>query len=238
MDLASLNDLPHHLPGDAQGAHVSVGGDISFYKPDYSMGTTIMAVKYKGGVILGADSRTSSGPYVVNRVSDKITALADNIFVCRSGSAADTQTLADLTRYYLSLHTQELGREPDVKTAASILRKVAYQYRDQLTAGLIVAGWDAKNGAQVYSIPLGGAVIEQNLAAGGSGSTYILGFLDNNYKQDMTREECENFVLRAISLAIFRDESSGGIVRLVNVDENGNTRRFVAGNELETFFHQ
>jgi 20S proteasome subunit beta 1 len=161
--------------------------------------------------------------------------LSDNIFVCRSGSAADTQTLAEITRHYLALHKQELGGPPSVLAAASILQKIAYQYRDQLSAGLIVGGWDKKKGAQIYSIPLGGALIEQNMAAGGSGSTYVFGFLDSNYKPDMTREECESFVLRAISLAIWRDTSSGGIVRLVNVDENGCDRKFIHGNKLETF---
>ena len=30
-----------------------------------------------------------------NRTSDKITPLADNVFLCRSGSAADTQAVSD-----------------------------------------------------------------------------------------------------------------------------------------------
>jgi 20S proteasome subunit beta 1 len=50
-----------------------------------------MAVAFDGGVVLGADSRTSTGAYVANRVSDKITAVHDRVYVCRSGSAADTQ---------------------------------------------------------------------------------------------------------------------------------------------------
>merc|ERR1711934_1041138 len=44
-----------------------------------------------GGVVMGADSRTSTGSYVANRVSDKITPVCNNVAVCRSGSAADTQ---------------------------------------------------------------------------------------------------------------------------------------------------
>lgn len=58
---------------------------------EVNLGTSIMAIKFKGGVILGADSRTSTGAYVANRVSDKITFVSDKIYVCRSGSAADTQ---------------------------------------------------------------------------------------------------------------------------------------------------
>ena len=42
---------------------------------------------------MGADSRTSTGSYVANRVSDKITQLHDRIYVCRSGSAAGTPCL-------------------------------------------------------------------------------------------------------------------------------------------------
>lgn len=39
---------------------------------EVSSGTTIIAVAFAGGVVLGADSRTSSGSYVVNRVADKV----------------------------------------------------------------------------------------------------------------------------------------------------------------------
>ena len=58
-------------------------------------GTTIVAVVYNGGVVLGADSRVSTGTYISNRASDKITPLADNVYLLRSGSAADTQIVSD-----------------------------------------------------------------------------------------------------------------------------------------------
>ena len=46
---------------------------------EVSMGTTIMAITFDGGVILGADSRTSTGNYIANRVTDKLTQLTDNV---------------------------------------------------------------------------------------------------------------------------------------------------------------
>ena len=91
-----------------------------------------MAVEFDGGVIIGADSRTSSGyvnkeslvisklfilckynlfyfifrrAYVANRVTDKLTPVTDRIFCCRSGSAADTQAIADMVKYNLQLHS-------------------------------------------------------------------------------------------------------------------------------------
>ena len=48
-------------------------------------GTTIVACVYDGGVVLGADTRVSTGIYVSNRASDKMTVLADSTVMCRSG---------------------------------------------------------------------------------------------------------------------------------------------------------
>jgi 20S proteasome subunit beta 1 len=41
-----------------------------------------MAVKFKGGLILGADSRTTTGAYIANRVTDKLTQVHDKIWCC------------------------------------------------------------------------------------------------------------------------------------------------------------
>ena len=40
-----------------------------------------MAVQYDGGGVIGADSRTSTGAYIANRVSDKVTAIDERIYV-------------------------------------------------------------------------------------------------------------------------------------------------------------
>ena len=58
-------------------------------------GTTIVAVTYDEGVVLGADSRVSTGNYVSNRASDKLMPLHDSVWLLRSGSAADTQLVGD-----------------------------------------------------------------------------------------------------------------------------------------------
>jgi 20S proteasome subunit beta 1 len=81
-----------------------------------------------------------------------------------------------------------------VKTAASVFREFCYNYRDNLVAGIIVAGWDKYEGGQVYSIPLGGMMVRQPFAIGGSGSTYIYGYCDSQFRNGMTKEECLSFV--------------------------------------------
>jgi len=42
-----------------------------------------------------------------------------------------------------------MGELPPVQKAAAIFRQYCYDYRDQLLAGIIVAGWDPKLGGQV-----------------------------------------------------------------------------------------
>lgn len=83
-----------------------------------------MAVVFDKGVVIGADSRTTTGSYIVsswdkldrefpmlrifcvqaNRVTDKLTHVHDRVYCCRSGSAADTQAVADIVHYYLQMY--------------------------------------------------------------------------------------------------------------------------------------
>ena len=200
-----------------------------------STGTTIVAGGFQGGVVLGADSRVTTGTYVSNRVSDKICALEeDSIYLCRSGSAADTQLVGDHVRHALEQHALTLvdGR-PTVQSAANLVSSINYNNKDMLMAGMIVAGWDKYNGGEVYALPIGGTMHKVPYAVEGSGSTYLWGFMDSAYKADMTREQAEAFVQASVTHAMSRDGSSGGLCRLVTVDATGATRRMVQGPQLK-----
>jgi len=48
-----------------------------------------------------------------------------------------------------NLSRVQLGEAPLVKTAASVFQELCYNYRDQLMAGIICAGWDKRHGGQV-----------------------------------------------------------------------------------------
>ncbi|KAJ3585755.1 hypothetical protein NHX12_014474 [Muraenolepis orangiensis] len=202
---------------------------------EVSTGTTIMAVEYDGGVVIGADSRTTTGSYIANRVTDKLTPIHDRIYCCRSGSAADTQAIADMVTYQLGFHSIELDEQPLVQTAANLFKASCYRYREELTAGILVAGWDKRHGGQVYSVPIGGMCVRQKVSIGGSGSSYIYGFMDANFKIDMTKEQCMELVTNAVCLAMERDGSSGGVVRLAAISESGVERRVVMGHQLPKF---
>ncbi|XP_005091219.1 proteasome subunit beta type-6 [Aplysia californica] len=209
---------------------------MEFMNSEVSTGTTIMATEFDKGVILGADSRTTTGAYIANRVTDKLTKVTDYIYCCRSGSAADTQAIADIVKYHVDFHRMEMGEEPLVKTVAHMFKQLCYDYRDQLTAGIIVAGWDKQNGGQVYSIPISGMLQRMPFTTGGSGSTYLYGYVDAHYKPNLSKEDSLQFVSNSVALAMSRDGSSGGIIRLAAITKDGVERFVLTGDQVPSFY--
>ncbi|KAI6152033.1 nucleophile aminohydrolase [Pisolithus tinctorius] len=203
---------------------------------EVNLGTSIMAVQFDHGVVIGADSRTTTGSYIANRVTDKLTHVHDRIYCCRSGSAADTQAIADVVHYSLQLYTQEFGAAPPVSSAAAIFQKLCYENKDALSAGIIVAGWDKEVGPSVYNIPVGGGSFRQPWAIGGSGSTYVYGYCDATYQEGWGRGEAVQFVKNTLALAMGRDGSSGGVIRMCVITEDGVERLFVPGDQLPKFW--
>ncbi len=108
-------------------------------------------------------------------------------------------------------------------------------------ASIILAVWYPYEGAQVFSLPLGGSCVKVPYAIGGSGSSFIYGYVDSNFREKMTLEEAKTFVkngidcyliwLLAISLAQSRDTASGGCIRIVNIHKDGFEREFIPYND-------
>lgn len=48
-------------------------------------------------------------------------------------------------------------------------------------------------------VSLGGMLISQQVTIGGSGSTYIYGYVDAKYKPNMTKEECLQFATNGMN---------------------------------------
>lgn len=237
------------------------------------LGTTLVAVKYHGGVVVAADSQTSLGRYVSNREADKLERfITDRCVILRSGSAAETQFLVregrrffqDRARRYslLSSSSSSIKAEnfntPTVSQVAHWMRRAVLTINKSRNAGtvsLIVAGYDmilndnntgdgvvkAIPKAQIYSIYPSGALIlnddNVHFAAAGSGSTYILGFLDHEIQNKLalnkqsgdigigigggsmlTQAQAIDLCKSAVELAIARDGSSGGQIRMCILD--------------------
>ena len=78
------------------------------------MGTTIMALRYSGGVMMVADSMSSRGYVVSSRYSKKGNQISPNvekhgnIVAMRCGVAPHTQYVTKMIYNYLTYHAMEL----------------------------------------------------------------------------------------------------------------------------------
>ena len=61
---------------------------------------------------------------------------------------------------------------------------------------MIICGWDETEGACIYTCGMGGTMTKQKFAMSGSGSYVIHGFVDTHWKENMTRQQAEDFVIK------------------------------------------
>jgi 20S proteasome subunit beta 2 len=105
-------------------------------------GTTIAGIKFKDGVVLGADTRATSGEVVVEKNCEKIHYIAPNIYCCGAGTAADTQFVNLFMSSNLELQRLNSGRQTRVSSYVTSTSQLLYRYDGHLGAHLIVGGYD------------------------------------------------------------------------------------------------
>lgn len=80
---------------------------------------------------------------------------------------------------------------------------------------------------------MGGTTMRLPFTMSGSGSAFIYGWCDANYKENMTKQEAMEFVQTAVTLAMHRDNSSGGIIRTMDITKDGHERGIIKFNDLK-----
>lgn len=92
----------------------------------------------------------------------------------------------------------ELDKQPLVYTAAHMYHRIIYANKNSLLSSIIVAGWDQKYGAQIYAVSSGGSLIPcQGYYGTGSGMAILRGYLEANYRPNMSFEEARQLVLNS-----------------------------------------
>jgi 20S proteasome subunit beta 1 len=81
-------------------------------------------------------------------------------------------------------------------------------------------------------------IVRKSIYISGSGSIYAMGYLDANYRPNMSREECLELVKNGVALAIARDGSSGGCIRYAVVTAKGVERNVILNNSVTRFYEQ
>ncbi|KAJ2486651.1 Proteasome subunit beta type-5 [Coemansia sp. RSA 2050] len=184
-------------------------------------GTTTLAFKFKGGVMVATDSRATSGNVIASQTVKKVIEINPYLLGTMAGGAADCSFWERVLGMECRLYELRNKKRISVAAASKMLANLVYRYKGMgLSMGTMVAGWDEK-GPGLYYVDSEGQRIANDLFSVGSGSTFAYGILDSHYRYDMDIEEAKDVARRAIYHATHRDAYSGGIVRMYWVKETG-----------------
>jgi 20S proteasome subunit beta 2 len=180
-------------------------------------GTTIVGLVYDGGVVLAADTRSTEGHIVADKNCRKIHYIADNIYCCGAGTAADTEFTTEMIASSLKLHALRTGRLTRVVSAMTLLKRHLYKYQGHVGAALILGGVDHE-GAKLYSIWPHGSVDELPYLTMGSGSLAAMAEFESRWTQGMTKDEAVALAADAIDAGILNDMGSGSFVDVLVIE--------------------
>ena len=184
-------------------------------------GAATVGITFENGVVIGAEKRVLWGYTVVSKTGKKVFSITDNIVVGSAGVSGDYQMLSSVLMAESTLFELENRRAITVNAAAQLLSNILFsrKYMPYLTQTLI-GGVDS-DGSHLYSLDLSGSLIEETYAAVGTVTSLVLGVLEANYRENLTKEETIQLAVKAIRSATRRDAMSGEGIDLLIVTPEG-----------------
>ncbi|HHF56325.1 MAG TPA: archaeal proteasome endopeptidase complex subunit beta [Thermoplasmatales archaeon] len=194
-------------------------------------GTTTLGLVFKDGIVAAAEHRATMGTLIAHKVAKKIFKIDEHMLLTTAGLVGDAQLLARFLRVEAELYKLEREGPMPVKGAATLMANILnqrkfYPYYVQL----IIAGVD-NTGPHIFSLDAAGGAIEDIYTTTGSGSPYVFGVLEDNYRKDMTEEEAIDLAIRAMTAAMKRDAASGDGMDVVVITKKG--YRELSDEEIE-----
>jgi proteasome beta subunit len=200
-------DFPHLLPGP-----VSPGGSAV----EVPHGTTVLALRYRDGVVMAGDRQATSGFQVASRRIDKIFKSDDLSGVGIAGAAGPAMEMAKLFQTELEHYEKVEGDGLSLEGKANKLGQMIRMNLGLALQGLAVvpifAGFDAKAGiGRLFKYDItGGRYEETNFEAQGSGSTFARDALKKLWRRDLDRDEALRVALESLIDAADEDVGTGG----------------------------
>ncbi|RHZ67786.1 hypothetical protein Glove_299g36 [Diversispora epigaea] len=187
----------------------------------FDHGTTTLAFKFHGGVVVCVDSRASSGSYIATQTVKKVIEINPYLLGTMAGGAGDCifweRELGRRCRLYELRNKERIS----VAAASKLLANTVYRYKGYgLSMGTMVTGWD-KTGPNIFYVDSDGERLKGDLFSVGSGSLFAYGVLDNGFDYDMSVQDALELGRRSVYHAAHRDAASGGSLNLYHVKEQG-----------------
>lgn len=185
-------------------------------------GTTTCALTCTDGVVLAADTRASAGFFIADRSVMKIQKVDRHLGMTIAGGVADAQNLVDVMRYNANIYRISNREVMPVNSAARLCSNVLFNQRYfPYYVQIILAGYDNKDGGQIYNIDLFGSMTSEKYISTGSGSPVAYGYLESEYKEASSVNESYKIAIQAIAAAIRRNAGTGDNINVVIIDKDG-----------------
>jgi len=189
--------------------------------------TTILALKFAGGVLVAGDRRATAGNTVVYDRADKVLEIDRHSIMAIAGVPATAWEMARVLehsfQYFRRTQLQEMSVDGKVRALSKLLRdNFGFVMQGVGVVVPIFATYDrnSKPEARLYFYDAMGAQFEvTDYAATGSGSPAVRGILyyENNWGgkklQQLNEDEAIAIALRALDTAAEADTSTGGVDR-------------------------
>ena len=150
------------------------------------------------GALLSAPPPATMGHFVANKSVKKLFRIADNLALTTAGLVGHAQSLSRTLAAEMSLFELKRGQQMTVKGAATMTANILVGRPHWVQ--LLIAGVD-DTGGSVYSIDSAGGSIPDEYCATGSGSPYMYGVLEDQFKSGMTEKKPSKWLQRHCSPA-------------------------------------
>ena len=192
-------------------------------------GTSLVGIVCKDGVVMAGDRRTTLGGQIVSDKNTlKVVPITDYVLVSGTGVASDIEMLRKIIAAQLKLKELKDKKRPSVKESANLIASFAYNNIRQpsmipFMAGTMVGGYNEDGTAELYSVGPDGSIkeVEDYDANFSSGMPYILGFLERQYKPNLTMTEGIKLAIESIKSSSERDTASGFGVDVFTITKEG-----------------
>ena len=186
-------------------------------------GTTTLGMVCKEGVVIATETRATMGTLIAHKETKKLYKIDEHLALATAGLVGDLQVLARYLNAEANLYRLKRDSKMPVESAATLMSNILNQRKFMpYYVQLILAGYD-QTGGHVFSLDAAGGAIPDKYTAGGSGSPYVFGVLEDLYKDDLTVDEGIDIAIRAIKSAKSRDSASGGMTNIAVITKDGFT---------------
>lgn len=202
--------------------------------PSLPEGTTVLALRYDGGVVMAGDRRATEGNLVAHRDIRKVFPADHHSAVAIAGVAGLALDMVKLFQVELEHYEKIEGIRLSLEGKASFLARLVRSQLPLAFQGLVVvplfAGYEHKDGqGRVYTFDaVGGRYEETEFGSTGSGSRLAKAFLRTTYKGDLSRDDAVELAVQALVSAAQDDTATGGpdilrgiLPNVVRIDVDG-----------------